>query len=87
MFATIVDHVVPLSVDLSILYPVMAEPPLFVGATQDRLICDVEILVAVRPVGDPGAVDEVEPVSTIPASVLKYEGIVSYGFGRTSSVM
>ena len=34
----------------------MAEPPLFVGATQDRLICDVETLVAVRPVGDPGAI-------------------------------
>ena len=56
MFATIVDHVVPLSVDLSILYPVTAEPPLLVGDTQDRLICDEEILVAVRPVGDPGAI-------------------------------
>ena len=56
VLACIVDHVVPLLVDLSIMYPVMAEPPLFAGATQDRLICDVEMLVAVRPVGAPGAV-------------------------------
>ena len=46
-----VDHVVPLSVDLSILYPVIAEPPLFDGAIQDRLICDEDTVVAVRPAG------------------------------------
>jgi hypothetical protein len=46
-----VDQVVPLSVDLSILYPVMAEPPLFVGAVQPRLICDEDTAVAVNPVG------------------------------------
>ena len=55
--ACTVDHVVPLLVDLSILYPVIVEPPLFAGATQDKLICDVEMLVAVRLVGDPGTVD------------------------------
>ena len=56
---TIVDHVVPLSVDLSILYPVIAEPPLFAGAVHDRLICDVDTAVAVRPVGGCGAVLDV----------------------------
>ena len=39
VFATIVDQVEPLSVDLSILYPVIAEPPLSVGAVHVRLIC------------------------------------------------
>ena len=47
---------VPLSVDLSILYPVIEEPPLFDGAVHDRLICDEEAAVAVRPVGGCGAV-------------------------------
>ena len=47
---------VPLSVDLSILYPVIEEPPLFDGAVQERLICDEEKVVAVRPVGALGAV-------------------------------
>ena len=51
---TIVDQVVPPSVDLSILYPVIAEPPLFVGAVQDRLICDDDTAVAVNPVGAVG---------------------------------
>jgi len=58
VFATIVDQVEPPLDDLSILYPVMAEPPLFVGADQLRLICDDEIAVAVRLEGDPGAVDD-----------------------------
>ena len=48
---TIAYHVVPLSVDLSISYPVIAEPPLFDGAVQERLICDEDTAVAVRPVG------------------------------------
>ena len=51
-----IDQVVPPSGDLSILYPVMAEPPLFDGAVHDRLICDEETAVAVRPVGALGAV-------------------------------
>ncbi len=38
MFAAKVAQVKPPSVDLSILYPVMAEPPLF-GAVQLKLIC------------------------------------------------
>jgi len=45
----IVDQLVPLSVDLSILYPVTV--PL--GKLHERLICDVETTVAVSPVGEP----------------------------------
>ena len=56
VLACTVDQVVPLLVDLSIMYPVMAEPPLFDGAIQDKLICDDEVAVAVRPVGEPGTV-------------------------------
>src|SRR5438132_8238629 len=55
-----VDQFVPPSVDLSILYPVIAEPPLFDGAVQERLICDEETVVAVNAVGDDGAVAVVE---------------------------
>ena len=53
LFTTMVVNVTP-SVDLSILYPVIADPPLFAGAVQERLICDVDIAVAVRPVGGCG---------------------------------
>ena len=53
MFAAKVAQVKPPSVDLSILYPVMAEPPLF-GAVQLKLICEEEATVAVRPVGVDG---------------------------------
>ena len=57
--------------DLSILYPMMAEPPLF-GAVQLRLICEEDAAVAVSPVGGDGttatvvadAVVEGEPVPT-----------------------
>ena len=54
-FATIVDQVEPPSADLSILYPVMAEPPLSEGAVQLKLICEEETVVAVSPVGGDGA--------------------------------
>ena len=54
VFAIKVAQVVPPSVDLSILYPVMAEPPLF-GAVQLRLICEDDTGVAVRPEGADGA--------------------------------
>ena len=56
VFDCMVDQVVPLSVDLSISYPVIADPPLFDGAVHDRLICEDEAVVAVRPVGALGAV-------------------------------
>jgi len=52
---TKVLQVEPPSVDLSILYPVIAEPPLSEGAVQLRLICEEEDAVAVSPVGGDGA--------------------------------
>ena len=54
VFAIKVTQVNPPSVDLSILYPVMAEPPLF-GVVQLKLICEEEATVAVTPVGGDGA--------------------------------
>jgi hypothetical protein len=48
---------VPEPILYSILYPVMAEPPLLDGVDQERLICVDEACVATSPVGDPGAVD------------------------------
>ena len=70
VFATKAVQVEPLSADLSILYPVMAEPPLSLGAVQLRLICEEDTVVAVSPVGEDGvtarvvadAVPEGEPV-------------------------
>ncbi len=60
VFATRTLQVVPPSVDLSILYPVMADPPLSAGAVQLRLICEEEDdAVAVSPVGDDGATERV----------------------------
>ncbi len=72
LFATRVIHVEPPSADLSILYPVMAEPPLSAGAVQLKLICEEDTAVAVSPVrGDAvtvgvvaEAVLEGEPVPT-----------------------
>src|SRR2546428_12219302 len=55
VFATIVVHAVPPSVDLSILYPVIAEPPLLAGAVQDRFIRLEEITLAASPSGWAGA--------------------------------
>ena len=54
VFDIIVDQVEPPSMDLSILYPVMAEPPLSVGAVQLKLIWEEETVVAVSPVGGDG---------------------------------
>ncbi len=51
-----VDQVMPPSVDLSIWYPVITEPPLLDGVAQDRLICDDETGEAASPVGGCGAV-------------------------------
>ncbi len=53
MFAIKVTQVEPPSVDLSTLYPVIAEPPLF-GAVQLKLICVEEATVAASPVGGDG---------------------------------
>src|SRR2546425_11782463 len=46
-----VFQVVPPSVDLSILYPVIGEPPSFSGACQEILICDGETYGVAKPVG------------------------------------
>src|SRR5437588_431613 len=64
-----VEDVPPL-VDLFISYPVIAEPPLFDGAVQERLTCDEETVVAVRPVGGCGAVavDVADAFTSIAAS-------------------
>ena len=56
VFEINIDHAVPPSLDFSISYPVIAEPPLLDGAAQDRLICDDDAAVAVRPVGELGAI-------------------------------
>ena len=56
VFAITVDQVVPPSVDLSILYPVITEPPVFTGIHQERLICDGDTTVAVRYLGGSGTV-------------------------------
>ena len=54
VFATSVLHVEPPSVDLSILYPVIVEPPLSAGRVQVRPICEEETAVAASPVGEDG---------------------------------
>ena len=72
VFTTSTVHVAPPSVDLSILYPVMAEPPLSAGGAQLKLICEEDTAVAVSPVGGDGATASVvadavlegEPVPT-----------------------
>ena len=72
VFATSVLQVVPPSADLSILYPVMGEPPLSAGAVQLRVICEEDAAVAASPVGGDGATARVvadavlegEPVPT-----------------------
>ena len=62
-FGTIVVHVVPPSIDLSILYPLIAAPPVSLGTVQLRLICEEETVVAARPVGAAGGTGRVVAVS------------------------
>ena len=38
----------------SILYPIIGLPPVFAGAVQERLICEMLTAVAVNPVGEEG---------------------------------
>jgi len=54
-FDMIVVQVVPPSVDLSSLYPVMGEPPPSAGAVQLKLIWEEDTVVAASPVGEDGA--------------------------------
>ena len=75
VFATSAVQVVPPSVDLSTLYPVMAEPPLSEGAVQLRLIWEADTVVAVTPVGEDGATarvvaDAVLEVELVPMELI-----------------
>ena len=65
VFATNVLQVVPPSADLSILYPVMADPPLSAGGVQLRPICMEDAAVAVSPVGGDGATARVVADATL----------------------
>ena len=56
VFALRIVHVVPPSVDLSTLYPVIGEPPVFTGIHQERLIRDGEATVALIYLGESGTV-------------------------------
>jgi hypothetical protein len=60
VFATSGPHVVPASVDLSILYSVTGDPLTTVGATQSSLICEPGSAVDVRPFGTSGCQNVVE---------------------------
>jgi len=73
VFATKVVQVVPPSVDLSILYPVMAEPPLSVGAVHVRLICEEDTAVAARPEGDDGATARVVAEAVLEGELVPME--------------
>jgi hypothetical protein len=70
VLGTIVDQLEPPSVDLSITYPVIGEPPLSVGAVQERLIWEDEARVAVRPVGLVGGPAELVTEKTSPPYML-----------------
>ena len=65
--ATNVDHPPPTGDSRSILYPVIADPPLSAGAVHDRLICDDDIAVALNAVGTPGTVADVVAFAALDA--------------------
>ena len=73
MFATKVAQVEPPSVDLSIMYPVMAEPPFSVGAVQLKLICEEDTAVAAGPVGGDGATARVVAEATLEEELVPAE--------------
>ena len=73
VFATNVVQVVPPSVDLSILYPVIAEPPLSAGAVHVRPTWEEEAAVAVTPVGSDGAAIGVVADATLEAELVPIE--------------
>ena len=73
VFATSAVQVVPPSVDLSTLYPVMAEPPLSEGAVQLKLICEEETVVAVSPVGGDGATASVVEEAVLEGELIPTE--------------
>ena len=73
VFTTSTVHVAPPSVDLSILYPVMAEPPLSAGAVHVRPTWEEEAAVAVTPVGGDGAAIGVVADATLEAELVPIE--------------
>ena len=73
VFATNVVHVEPLSVDLSILYPVMGAPPLSMGAVQVRPTWEEEAAVAVSPVGGDGVAIRVVADTVLEAELVPIE--------------
>ena len=76
VFATTMLHVVPPLADLSILYPVMIDPPLSVGVVQLRLICEEDTAVAVSPVGVEGATARVVAEAVFEGGLVPAELIV-----------
>ena len=73
VFATKVLQVVPPSVDLSILYPVMGAPPLSMGAVQVRPTWEEEAAVAVSPVGGDGVAIRVVADTVLEAELVPIE--------------
>jgi hypothetical protein len=68
-FATSVSNEPPLPFFTSILYPVIADPPLLEGAPQERFTWVGEAAVATNEVTDPGTLaDDEEPVGVADAS-------------------
>ena len=75
VLATSVLQVEPPSVDLSTLYPVIAEPPLSAGAVQLRLIWEEDTVVAASPVGVDGATAGVVAEAVVEAELVPTEVI------------
>ena len=75
VFATRVLQVEPPLVDLSTLYPVIAEPPLSAGADQVRLICEEDSVVAVSPVGEDEATAGLVAEAVVEAELVPTEVI------------
>ena len=71
-----VVQVVPPSVDLSILYPVIAEPPLSLGAVQLKLTWEADTVVAASPVGVDGATARVVAEALLEGELVPIELMV-----------
>ena len=76
VFATSVLQVEPPLVDLSILYPVTAEPPLSLGAVQLKLTWEADTVVAASPVGVDGATARVVAEALLEGELVPIELMV-----------
>ena len=76
VFPKVLQEEPPL-LDLSILYPVMAEPPLSAGAFQLRLICEEEAAVAARPVGGEGETARVVADAVLDGKLVPRAGAIA----------